>query len=111
MNLNEILTGVIKSEEHTFKCESPWWSWVATGAKTFEVRMHDPEKPVKTGDTIWLQETSGGVQTGRELRARVTLVFPLKSLDNFYTPPCARHYYMMECPMEVWGLDKVMVAQ
>lgn len=75
--------------EYTFKCQVGFWDEVLTGLKSFEVRMHDPERPVKAGDTIYLKETFYSAETGRKLRAMVFYVFPLSFLGRFYKPPCA----------------------
>lgn len=84
-----------------FKCSPAWFDDVISGRKNFEIRIQDPDKPVNVGDRIILWEC----ETSRAIIIRVTYIFKLKDLDAFYAPCSAWHYYMMDCPMEVWGLE------
>jgi ASC-1-like (ASCH) protein len=90
--------------EYTFKCQAPYWGYVASRKKKFEVREPSFERPVKVGDTIRLRETYDDKETGRELRARVTYILKIGEVAQMYAFPCTH-----DCDLEIWSLDKVEV--
>jgi ASC-1-like (ASCH) protein len=91
--------------EHTFKCQAPYWGYVASRKKKFEVRTPDPARPVKEGDYIMLHEIYDDLPTGRMLRARVTYILKIGEVAQMYDFPCR----WQDCDLEVWSLDEVEV--
>jgi ASC-1-like (ASCH) protein len=91
---------------YTFKCQAPYWGYVASRRKTFEVRIQDPQRPVKEGDHIRLAETYDGKETGKYLTARVIYILKIGEVSRLLKSPCK----WQDCDLEIWSLDSVGVG-
>lgn len=62
---------------HALKTLPPWWDHVASGLKSFEVRLDD--RGYKVGDILELREWGTGEDgySGRSVRKTITYVMPL----------------------------------
>ena len=59
------------AKSHELKTIQPYYNEIASGHKTFELRIDD--RDFQTGDVLWLREWKGNA-FGRSMRRRITYV-------------------------------------